>query len=203
MGLVILGLLALYILVSILVVIGVIKYSKKNGKSALHWAGGVALVLYLIPFWDWLPTVVMHRYYCSTEAGFWIYKTFDQWRAENPGVAETLVANRGAPTKRVGDGENYTKTNFLNQRINKVVKSANNPLLNLWRYEYELVDAKSNEVLARQVDFYTAQIRGGGGWYGWKFWLHNPHCAGGVNLKDDTQELREQFVKLEVQLNGR
>ena len=35
MGLVILGLLALYVLLSILVVIGVIKYSKKNGKSAL------------------------------------------------------------------------------------------------------------------------------------------------------------------------
>ncbi len=40
MGLVILGLLALYILISILVVIGVIKHAKKNGKSALRWGGG-------------------------------------------------------------------------------------------------------------------------------------------------------------------
>ena len=203
MGLVILGLLALYILISILVVIGVIKYSKKNGKSALRWAGGAALVLYLIPFWDWLPTVVMHRYYCSTEAGFWVYKTFDQWRQENPGVVETLVANKGAPSTRQGDMANHTDTYFLNQRIHWVVKRYNAPLFNRWRHEKEVVDTNTAEVLARYVDFSTAQIRAGGGWYGWKFWLHNEHCSRDSNAQHDTQELREQFTELEVQLNGR
>jgi hypothetical protein len=26
----------------------------------------------------------MHKYYCSTQAGFWVYKTPEQWMKENP-----------------------------------------------------------------------------------------------------------------------
>lgn len=203
MGLVILAALALYLVISVFVVIGAVNHAKKRGKSALWWGAGAALVLYLIPFWDWLPTIALHQYYCKTESGFWVYKTLDQWKKENPGVVETLVANKGASSSRVGDDENYTKTYFLNQRINKVVKSFNDPLFNRWRYEHELLDAKTNEVLARHIDFFTAQMRGGGGWYGWKFWLHNERCGKGANSQHDTQALREQFVALEVELNGR
>ncbi len=179
MGLVILGLLALYVMISILVVIGVIKYSKKNGKSALRWAGGAALVLYLIPFWDWLPTVVMHRYYCSTEAGFWVYKTFDQWRQENPGVAETLVANKGAPSTRQGDMANHTDTYFLNQRFNWVVKKTGPFLLNQWQWEKEVIDIKTNDVLVRYVDFSTGSGFIGGPPRTDRFWLQSDHCTGG------------------------
>jgi len=202
MGLVILGALALYLLISIAAVVGAIKYAKKTGKSARRWGLSAALVMFLISFWDWIPTVAVHQYYCSTESGFWVYKTLDQWKKENPGVAETLVANRVAPS-RLGDMTNHTDTYFLNQRINLVVKRYNYPLFNRWRHEKEIVDTKTNEVLARYVDFSTAQIRAGGGWYGWKFWLHNERCVRGANLQHDTQELREQFVELEVKLKGK
>lgn len=203
MGLVIVGALALYLLIAIAVVIGAVKYAKQNGKSAKRWGCSAALVMYLIPFWDWIPTVAVHQYYCAKEAGFWVYKTVDQWKKENPGIAETLVANKGSPSSRQGDMTNHSDTYYLNQRINWVVKRYNSPLLNQWRHEKDIVDAKTNEVLARRVDFSTAQIRAGGGWYGWKFWLHNSHCASGANSQHDTQALREQFVALEVQLNGR
>jgi hypothetical protein len=36
--------------------------------------------MYLIPFWDWLPTVAAHRYYCWKDSGFAVSKTLDQWR---------------------------------------------------------------------------------------------------------------------------
>ncbi len=201
MGLVILGALALYLVISIFVVIGAINHAKKSGKSALRWGAAAALVMYLIPFWDWLPTVVVHQYYCKTEAGFWVYKTVDQWKAENPGVMETLVEK--VSVTRQGDMDNFTDTYFLNQRINKVVKFHGKFLFNRWRLEKEVVDTKANEVLARHVDFSTAQIRAGGGWYGWKFWLHNDRCGRGSNSQHDTQELRDKFVELEVKLNGR
>ena len=177
MGLVILGLLALYVMISILVVIGVIKYSKKNGKSALRWGGAAALVLYLIPFWDWLPTVVMHRYYCSTEAGFWVYKTVERWQAENPGVMETLISNRGQVRNFVGDMNNSTRTGFMNQRFVFLAKH-NGPLfLNRWRTEAEIVDGKTQEVLVREIDFSTSQERRQAGWSGWKFWLDVRQCS--------------------------
>ncbi len=81
-----------------------------------------ALVMYSIVFWDWLPTVAVHQYYCAKESGFWVYKTLDQWKAENPGVMESLVANKGAISTRQGDMENYTDTYLLNPRINIIVQ---------------------------------------------------------------------------------
>lgn len=36
----------------------------------------------------------MHKYYCLSQAGFWVYKTPEQWVKENPGVMETLTTQR-------------------------------------------------------------------------------------------------------------
>jgi len=46
--------------------------------------------MYNLVFWDLIPTLAMHKYYCANEAGFWVYKTPEQWVKENPGVAKTL-----------------------------------------------------------------------------------------------------------------
>ncbi len=79
-----------YLTVSILVVRWAVRYARKREKSGMLWGFGAAFIMYNLVFWDWIPTVVSHKYYCSTEAGFWAYKTVDQWKAENPGVMETL-----------------------------------------------------------------------------------------------------------------
>ena len=88
MGLVILGMAALYMLISIGVVMSATTYAHTHGKSVKRWGWSAVLVMYLIPFWDWLPTIATHRYSCTTQSGFWIYKTLDQWKKENPGVME-------------------------------------------------------------------------------------------------------------------
>jgi hypothetical protein len=179
MGLVILGALLLYALISLVVVLLAIRHAKKNGKSATRWGWGTAMVMYLIPFWDWLPTVAMHQYYCATEAGYWVYKTLNQWKADNPGVAETLVANKSAPSKRDGDMQMYIETYFLNQRFNWMVSKAGPFPINRWKWEKAVVDTKTNEVLARYVDFSTGSGFIGGPPRLLKFWLQNDHCRGG------------------------
>jgi len=178
MGLVVFAAIILYLLISIGVVIGAIIYARKHGKSAKRWGVGAALVMYLLVFWDHIPTLVAHKYYCEKEAGFWIYKTLDQWKAENPGVAETLLANElRAPSIHEGDEDNWTNTYVLNQRINQVSKHQGPLSFHRWKYEVLVIDNKTKEVLARLIDFYTAQERGGGGWHGWKFWLATNHCS--------------------------
>jgi hypothetical protein len=179
MGLVIIGALALYLLLSIVVVVAAVKFAKNNGKSSKRWGWGVALVMYLIPFWDWIPTVAVHQYYCKTESGFWIYKTLDQWKKENPGVAETLVANKGAPTKRLGDMTNYIDTYNLNQQFDWVVTKTGPLFLNRWKWEKKIIDIKSNDVLARYVDFSTGSGFVAGPPQLIKFWLQNDHCGNG------------------------
>ena len=179
MGIIIVPAIALYLLISVGVVVWAIKHAKKNGKSVKRWGWSAVLVMYLIPFWDWIPTVAVHQYYCATESGFWVYKTVDQWKAENPGVMETLVENKGEPHSSVGSYNSYLDTYFLNQRLNMVVKKQGSFFIHRWRYERVLIDTKTNEALGRYVDFSTSQQRRQAGWSGWKFWLDNRHCIGG------------------------
>ena len=179
MGLVILLVMMGYLAISVGIVALAVRHAKKNGRTPWHWGAGAALVMYLIPFWDWIPTVVAHKYYCATEAGFWVYKTVEQWKAENPGVVEALIPYEGPQTQRDGDNKNYVRTYYLNQRFNWIVKHNGKFFPNRWRHEQEIVDTKTNEVLARYVDFSTSQERRRAGWSGWKMWLDNRNCDGG------------------------
>jgi hypothetical protein len=177
MGLVIILALALYIAIAIGVVLWAINYAKKNGKSAARWGWGAALGMYLMVFWDWIPTVVAHKYYCATEAGFWVYKTPEQWKKENPGVMEGLVSNKGQVRDYVENGDSYTRTGHMNQRFNYVGKRSNQLLFNRWRHEQEIIDSKTNKTIARELDFSTSQQPLQAGWSGWKFWLYRERCG--------------------------
>ncbi len=140
MGLAIIFVFVIYLLVSAIVVWVTVIWARRHGRNTRRWGWGAVLAMYLLPFWDLIPTVLLHKYRCATEAGFWVYKTPEQWAKENPGVLETLVVNKGVPDTRVGDMDNYTDTYFLNQRINWVVKKTGPHLVNLWRHEQEVVD---------------------------------------------------------------
>jgi hypothetical protein len=176
------------VFVAFAVVISVaVVFAARTGRSKWRWAMGGFLLVYLPIFWDWIPTVAMHQYYCATEAGFWVYKTLDQWKAENPGVAEALVANEGAPFKsgRFDDEHGYgeKRTYFLNDRFNWIVIQQDiSSLLPFIRTEQQVLDVKKNEVLARYVDFGTGnsveKTIGPPGPL--KFWLSNQHCRGGA-----------------------
>ncbi len=87
-GLIVIAIAVAYLLLSIAVVKGARAYARNAGRSMARWGWGAALAMWLIPFWDWLPTVAMHQYTCAAEAGFWVYKTPEQWRQENPGEME-------------------------------------------------------------------------------------------------------------------
>jgi len=58
MGFVIVVVFGLYVLISIGVVAWAINYAKKHNKSAKRWGWGAALGMYLLIFWDWIPTVL-------------------------------------------------------------------------------------------------------------------------------------------------
>lgn len=190
MGILILGAMALYLAFSVAVVLAATRSARKNGGNVKLWGWGAALVMWLIPFWDWFPTVVTHQYYCATEAGFWVYKTPEQWRKENPGVMEGLVANMPWPHQTI-DGNDVA---IINQRMQVVYAPRHELFLHRWPDVRELWDAKSNEVLARYAGFSTAQERAGAGWYGWKFWLHSEDCIGGKDQAIQFVKFVEHFM---------
>jgi hypothetical protein len=175
-GLMVLGVFGLYVLVSIIVVTITYRTAKSNGapEPRVRRAAGVAaLVMYLLLFWDWVPTVVAKQYYCRTQGGFSHYKTLDQWKAENPGVAETLVAPTLAPYTK----EDSVTTFLLNQRFAWEARQQHLPLLSVIVYENRLVDRKTGELLARQGNVGTGDaspLVGGS----WKVWLDQGPCDG-------------------------
>lgn len=147
-----------------------ISYAKKNGKSARRWGWGAALVMYMIPFWDFIPTVVVHQFYCAKDSGFWAYKTLDQWKAENPGVMEGLTTQRIWQHDYANGGDVV----HINQRFDLVYKK-DRPISTVGRDERRFIDVKTGDLLGRFVDFSSRDVK----WDGLKFWMNNQHCAGG------------------------
>ena len=186
--------LGLYIILSAAVVVWIIRRAKRSGRSAIRWGFAAALILYLIPFWDWIPTVVTHHHYCAKESGFWVYKSFEQWREENPGAFETLVKKRGAPPERAGvAAKDFSDTYNLNQRIDKVTSRTGPILMNQWRWEQKVVDGNTNEILARSVDFSSGNGNIGGE-PPFKFWLQSAGCNGSSAINDSRfHAFKDQF----------
>lgn len=182
----------LYLLVSIGVVRWAVNYARKNGKSAKRWGLGTAFVMYSLVFWDWLPTVAVHQYYCAKDSGFWVYKTIDQWKAENQGVMETLVYDKAMPYVQTP----YGIETVLNQRFIHIYKYEGPFLFNRWRIETEIRDSKNGEVIAREIGFSTSQERRQAGWSGWKFWLDSRRC----NIENHRDQ--GSFDKITAQFEG-
>jgi len=201
MGLIIIVAMGLYLLISIGVVAWAISHAKKSGLSVKKWGWGAALVMYMIPFWDWIPTVATHQFYCAKDSGFWVYKTLDQWKAENPGVMVTLVDNSPNEKYPSWPTESWQgkKLTGVNQRFGLLYKdhfsdaSEGEIFLNTWRWETKLVDKKTSEVLAKKIDFSTGNAGHIGGMHTMKFWLQNEHCISGKDYSKSFWEFLQQF----------
>jgi hypothetical protein len=193
-GLIVLAVAVAYLLLWLVVVTVTYRIAKRKGasrKKAWVAAGIACLLMYLIPFWDWLPTVAAHRYYCWKDSGFTVYKTLDQWKAENPGVAETLRwkdLSDHSVDPRTGN-----QTVFLNQRFLWETHYRHLPILPVTIYEDRLVDRETNAILARAVDLGTGcgNPMTSNEFCSWKGWLDQGRC-------DITGRATREFMEMET-----
>jgi hypothetical protein len=121
--------------------------------------------MYHLVFWDFLPTLIVYKYYCATKAGFWVYKTPEQWKAENPGVAETLTWRERSPHY---EAPGVTAGYQYNERIIWIRKETKASFLPVGLSEEKIVDVKNNEQLVRQVSVWTGAV----GTEITRFWTH-------------------------------
>ena len=176
MGLVIYGVFLLYLAVSVGLVMAAAFAAKKRNIARWKFALPVGLVMYLLVFWDHIPTVVTHKYYCDKYAGLTVYKTVEQWKAENPGVAETLVANEG--WDKHPEYINEERVYKLNERFHLVTGSSQESLGIKKRFS-KVVDVRGNKIVAERVNFST-DIKnlslGQRNFRDYKFWMGNDSC---------------------------
>lgn len=155
LGLAILFIFGVYVAISIGVTWYATAWARKRGRRAWLWGCVAAFAMYNVMFWDLVPTLVMHEYYCSTQAGFWPYVTFEEWERENPGVVETLNSRlkpseeeqRAHPLAAGADRYWYNvrfyKDSIRAEKIGTLVK-----------IEVQFVDSETNTAISSVVTFY-------------------------------------------------
>lgn len=150
----VIGALFLYVWLSFGVVWLVVRWAKKRGRSPIRWGIMAGFIMYHIVFWDFLPTLIVYKYFCATKAGFWVYKTPEQWKAENPGVAETLTWRERSEHY---EAPGVTFGFRLNDRILWITKQEKGSVVPVGISEESIVDSMNNEVLVRKISIWTGK----------------------------------------------
>lgn len=175
-------------------------WAKKCGWSRDKcWGAAVGgfLVVYLPVFWDHIPTLIAHKYYCEKEAGFWVYKTPEQWKKENPRAEDKLTwTDLGA---RTVDSNTGIQRIQLNERFVEQLAKHHTGILPVARSEYTVVDENNGDVVARQVIVGAGygNMMVGNDWRSMKFWLGLESCFGtGIQGMDAYNPIRESFKRI-------
>ena len=124
-------------------------------------------------------------------AGVTVYKTLDQWKAENPGVAETLVPygfkDKRGDIQKLANGKSRfpLSDRFAYDRLKVQL------FLSVSAIQYELIDRKNEVVLIQQTSVFSGNsggmASGGAGW--WAFWLVHKTPRSGEGAFFDYVEL--------------
>jgi len=166
--------LAVYFIISLLLIALGVSVARERGKPG--WKGGliVAVVMYMILFWDLIPMRVTHKYLCLTQGGFNVHKTLDEWKRENPGVAESLEPTTSTDLTVDGARQRYV----LNQRFSWDIHTSKH-LMGIRKRDERIVDLKTSEILAQYIDFDTDISSLGSeprNFRDFKFWLSVNSC---------------------------
>lgn len=154
LGLAVLLAIGIYLAISALVVWFAVRWARKHNRKPWVWGGLAAFAMYNLVFWDLIPTLIMHKYYCATGAGFWVYKTPEQWMKENPGVRDTLRESLKPKSQELTNGwYRYWK----NQRFYQEVRQSKNYAHAIGYAEQQFFDAKTGGLLARSIDYWRGQ----------------------------------------------
>ncbi|MFI3158146.1 MAG: hypothetical protein QX199_18525 [Methylococcaceae bacterium] len=189
MGLAVLLFFAVYLLVSIRAVTKTVGWAKANGRKPWLWGGLAAFAMYNLVFWDWIPTLIAHKYYCSTQAGFWVYKTPEQWKAENPDLTAEELKLLGESRHMLKDfherrplrSNSKKRVLMINQRIYHDTTYERNItiLIPVHKITTFFADIKNDQKLAEEVTFGSGygSAMTTGGILGLKGWLANSTCS--------------------------
>ncbi|MDO8843734.1 hypothetical protein [Methylicorpusculum sp.] len=152
----------IYLPISIWVIRKSYRFAKVNYQRG--WLGGLvaALIMYNLVFWDLIPTLIMYKYYCDTQAGFFVYKTPNQWKIENPDLTTEDLKPLGKNKEMLWDfpvkgliSDPSDKVLMINQRIYLDGDIKRNILypLPIHKTTQFIADSRDNQKLAKLVTY--------------------------------------------------
>lgn len=175
-GLVVLLIIFGYLAVAVTATVLTVRSVKRAGGGRRdQWKRGglVALVFYLIPFWDAIPTWVVFHYKCRTEAVFEVKTDAESWKRKNIDSLDSLrIVKDGNQVARIPNAWRY----MLNQRIALEDHDPEAIFLSVKGYRFTLTDVGTKEVLATKRDFSSGSTINSGTFEGLKFWMRKSAC---------------------------
>lgn len=189
MGLMVLVFFSVYFAISLWVIFAVLNWAAKHKRSG-WWGVLAAFMMYNLVFWDWIPTLVMHKYYCATQAGFWVYKTPEQWMKENPEVTAedlTLLGQAGKGRDILSDfherkpliSNPKKEVLMINQRIylDSLYEKNINKFVPIHKLSTFFADINNDQKLTEEITFGSG-YGGPSNLQGFiKGWLENSTCS--------------------------
>jgi hypothetical protein len=175
----------------------------KNRKVAfLFVLLGFSLV-FLPVFWDFIPNRIYFNYLCENDTKLQVYKTFDEWNAENPGVFETLypLDGEGQADYQTINNKNYRAySSSINQRLGfyRSYPSFEYLPFHLKRSTYILYDYIKGDILAIEHSIYSGSgnvIEVSGDSY--KVWL-NQECINNNENSGKSYTIRDFATQFNV-----
>jgi hypothetical protein len=163
-----------HLLLSIWLIKLAMKFARKSGKTGWHYGLPMGLLMFSLLYWDLIPTLAVHRYYCLTEGGFTEYKSLDEWESENQGVIENLTPKKVDNYIKEGNRRSY----ILNQRFQWDIYTSKHQF-DIVKIDEQIIDRATGDVLAEYVDFNTNIIALGLGprnFRDYKLWLKVDSC---------------------------
>jgi hypothetical protein len=179
------GLIAIFLILGYILLFALaLKYAKnaaiKRGRPPWHFTLPAGIAMYMIVFWDLIPTYAARTYYCTVHAGLNMYKTPDEWIKDNPGMVEQITPIEPRRTLRTSNGFRSR----LNERFEFI--SEIRPVFFGFVVEDKesIMDLKNNNILAERVDYKTGSNSFGTGANSlndYKSWLYTNSCVFRLN----------------------
>jgi hypothetical protein len=199
----------------------ILRWAGATNRNPFAW--GVFAIFIILIFWDWIPTLLAHKYYCSTQAGFIVFKTPEQWKAENTDLTAVDLINLGEKM-RMGGYQNQPvlevwKFPFLpfynnkerhatmvNKRIylDSKIDRNTSEFLPIRKITSFIADTKNDEKLAEQITFGSGYSNPFviGGLQGLKEWLNNSNCSHTDGGTDEELSGYTGYIDLITKLEG-
>lgn len=161
LGLMYIGAAALYLAITVLAVRWAWRAGRAGGGSLVKGLGFASsgLLLSLLPvLWAVVPTVLAHRHFCATDAGFRERITPELWAKQNPDLIVRLQGRdlvRSSKTSRTADGFDRSMDFDGARAWDSRVTTARQWSIDVLRLETRIVDTSSGTVLVESVDYQT------------------------------------------------
>lgn len=184
-------------------------YNPAIAKKRIKILWFAPVIIWLV--WD-LPTIPLHKYYCATQAGFFVYKTPEQWLKEHPEVTREELRPLGKDMTHLWDfpyrpiKSNDFSALMLNKKIEiKSYLEKVSSLFPITKHMTHFSEIESKKTLAKQVTFSSGYppAMTTGGVVGFKSWLNNSACnkTDGV-FTDEFKKFLTGILTLGEEQNG-